>query len=228
LDTDSASAGWDEVDRYFVEKLVGQDDALDAALAASDEAGLPQISVAPNQGKLLFVLATSIGARRVLEIGTLGGYSTIWLARALPEDGLIISLELSGHHAATARSNIERAGFGDQVDVRVGPALPSLDALVAGDEPPFDLVFIDADQANNAVYLDRAMHLVRRGSLIVVDNVVRHGRIIDPSSGDADVDGSRAVIEALGAHPRLSATALQTVGSKGYDGFPLAVVTSDE
>jgi len=228
LDTDSESAGWDEVDRYFVEKLVGQDDALDAALAASDEAGLPQISVAPNQGKLLFVLATSIGARRVLEIGTLGGYSTIWLARALPEDGLIISLELSGHHAATARSNIERAGFGAQVDVRVGPALASLDALVAGDEPPFDLVFIDADKANNAVYLDRAMHLVRRGSLIVVDNVVRHGRIIDPSSGDADVDGSRAVIEALGAHPRLSATALQTVGSKGYDGFALAVVTSDE
>ena len=212
---------WDAVDGYFSGLLVGPDAELEAALDASDAAGLPQIAVSANQGKLLHLLARLRGARRILEIGTLGGYSTIWLARALPADGQLITLEYDPHHAEVARANIARAGLADRVEVRVGAALDTLPGL----EGPFDLVFIDADKPNNPDYFRAALRLSRPGSVIIVDNVVRGGRVADPDSRDPSVLGTRALAELLAAEPAVDATMVQTVGSKGYDGFALAVVT---
>ena len=218
-------AVWNEVDEYFTAALVPPDPALDDALAASDAAGLPAIAVAPNQGKLLHLLARLRGARRILEIGTLGGYSTIWLARALPAGGRLITVEYSPKHAEVARANIAAAGLDRLVEVRVGPALEVLPTLA--DEPePFDLVFIDADKQNNPEYFSWALRLSTVGSLIIVDNVVRGGRVVDGDSDDPSVRGTRRLIEALAAEPRVSATAIQTVGSKSYDGFAIALVTS--
>jgi len=215
---------WTAVDEYINNLLVPSDPALDEALRASEQAGLPQINVAPNQGKLLSILARAIGARRILEIGTLGGYSTIWLARALPPDGSLITLEADRHHAEVARANIERAGLGALVELRLAPALDSLPLLAAEAREPFDFVFIDADKQNNAAYFDWALKLARRGALIIVDNVVRHGTIIDPHSSDSSVQGVQRWYEAVAADQRVSATAIQTVGSKGYDGLAIAVV----
>ncbi|MFI9241548.1 O-methyltransferase [Streptomyces sp. NPDC053086] len=220
----SGSQVWDDVDDYFISHLSPDDDALRAALRESEAAGLPSIAVTAAQGKFLQLLAQLQGARNVLEIGTLGGYSTIWMARALPEDGRLISLEYSAKHADVATRNIARAGLERVVEVRVGPALESLPKLADENPAPFDLVFIDADKANNQHYVEWALRLTRAGSLIVVDNVVRGGRIADAGSTEPDVAGTRAAIELIATHPRLSGTALQTVGSKGYDGFALARV----
>jgi predicted O-methyltransferase YrrM len=218
---------WTEVDHYFTDALVARDPALEAALAASDAAGLPAISVAPNEGKLLYLLARLRGARRILEIGTLGGYSTIWLARALPDGGKLITLEYDPRHAEVARANIATAGLADRVEVRVGRALDTLPELARGKPGPFDLTFIDADKRNNAEYFRWALRLSTVGSLIIVDNVVRDGRVVDGASNDANVQGTRRLIEVLAAEPRVSATAVQTVGAKGYDGFALALVVSN-
>ncbi|MFH8606078.1 O-methyltransferase [Streptomyces sp. NPDC018029] len=218
---------WDSVDDYFTGLLAPADEALTAALRDSDAAGLPHINVAPNQGKLLHLLAQTQGARRILEIGTLGGYSTIWLARALPADGRLITLEHSPQHAAVARGNLARAGLDKLVEVRIGPALDSLTALGAehvAHAAPFDLVFIDADKVNNAHYLEWSLKLTRPGSLIILDNVVRGGAVTDASSTDPGVLGTRAALELIAEHPKLSGTAVQTVGVKGYDGFALARV----
>ncbi|MER5598055.1 O-methyltransferase [Streptomyces sp. NPDC002265] len=220
----SGSQLWDDVDFYFSTHLAPDDEALQAAVRDSEAAGLPHIAVTPPQGKLLQLLARIQGARTILEIGTLGGYSTIWLARALPADGRLISLEYSARHAEIACRNIARAGLERIVEVRVGPALESLPKLADENPAPFDIVFIDADKANNANYVEWAMRLTRAGSLIIVDNVVRGGRVIDSESSEPDIEGTRAAIELMSAHPRLSATAIQTVGSKGYDGFALARV----
>ncbi|MEU0197329.1 MULTISPECIES: O-methyltransferase [unclassified Streptomyces] len=220
----SESHVWDEVDAYFTAHLAPDDEALAAALRDSDAAGLPHISVAANQGKLLQLLAQIQGARHILEIGTLGGYSTIWLGRALPADGRLISLEYDPKHAEVAVRNIARAGLDKLVEVRVGPALESLPKLADENPPPFDLVFIDADKANNPHYVDWAVRLSSTGSLIVLDNVVRGGRVTDADSTAPDIMGTRAAIELIGSHPRLSGTAIQTVGTKGYDGFALARV----
>ncbi|MFE9094196.1 O-methyltransferase [Streptomyces sp. NPDC007264] len=215
---------WDDVDAYFTSLLCPTDEVLTAALRDSDAAGLPAISVAPNQGKLLQLLARLQGARRVLEIGTLGGYSTIWLGRALPEDGRLITLEYDAGHAEVARRNLARAGLEGITEVRVGPALESLPKLAEERQEPFDLVFIDADKANNARYVEWALKLTRPGSLIVLDNVVRGGRVTDAGSEDPSVRGTRAALELIATHPRLSGTAVQTVGTKGHDGFALARV----
>ncbi|MGW3120883.1 O-methyltransferase [Streptomyces sp. NPDC001107] len=220
----SESQLWDDVDEYFTTHLSRNDDALEAALRDSDAAELPQIAVTPLQGKFLQLLAQVQGARTILEIGTLGGYSTIWLARALPEDGRLISLEYSAKHAEVATRNIARAGLDRIVEVRIGPALESLPKLADENPPPFDLVFIDADKVNNPNYVEWALRLTSAGSLIVVDNVVRGGRVAEADSKAPDVLGNRAAIELIGSHPRLSGTAIQTVGSKGYDGFALARV----
>lgn len=220
----SESQLWDDVDEYFSAHLSPEDDTLQAALRDSDAAELPQISVTPTQGKFLHLLAQIQGARNILEIGTLGGYSTIWLARALPADGRLISLEYSAKNAEVATRNIARAGLDRVVEVRVGPALESLPKLADENPAPFDLVFIDADKANNPHYVDWALRLTSTGSLIVVDNVVRGGQVADPDATAPDVRGTRAAIELIGSHPRLSGTAIQTVGSKGYDGFALARV----
>lgn len=220
----SDSQVWDDVDDYFVSQLAPDDEALQAALRENDAAGLPDIAVTATQGKFLQLLAQLQGARQVLEIGTLGGYSTIWLARALPEDGRLISLEYSAKHAEVAVRNIARAGLDRIAEVRVGPALESLPKLADENPAPFDLVFIDADKANNPHYVEWALRLTRAGSVIVLDNVVRGGRVVDPDSTEPDVLGTRAAIELIAAHPRLDGTALQTVGSKGYDGFALARV----
>ncbi|MGI5454411.1 O-methyltransferase [Streptomyces sp. CA-249302] len=220
----SESRTWDDVDDYFTTQLSPNDEALAAALRDSEAAGLPHVAVTPPQGKFLHLLAQIQGARTILEIGTLGGYSTIWLARALPADGRLISLEYSARHAEVATRNIARAGLDGLVQVRVGPALESLPKLADENPAPFDLVFIDADKGNNPQYLEWALRLTRAGSLIVVDNVVRQGRVADADSASPDVRGSRAAIELIGSHPRLTGTALQTVGSKGYDGFALARV----
>ncbi|MFE8951357.1 O-methyltransferase [Streptomyces althioticus] len=219
---------WNAVDDYFTGRLLGDDpdEALTAALRESDAAGLPPIAVSPLQGKLLHLLARIQGARRVLEIGTLGGYSTIWLGRALPADGQLITLEYDPRHAEVAVRNIARAGLAEQVEVRVGPALESLPKLADEQPPPFDLVFIDADKANNPHYVEWALRLTAAGSLIVLDNVVRGGRVADPDNTDPDVVGTRAALELFGTHPRLDATAIQTVGVKDHDGFALARVVS--
>ncbi|MFD5463448.1 O-methyltransferase [Kitasatospora sp. NPDC127059] len=217
-------ATWDAVDAYFSDQLVGHDPVLEAATADADAAGLPNIAVAPNQGKLLHLLALTQGARRILEIGTLGGYSTIWLARALPADGTLISLEIDPAHADVARGNLARAGLEKVAEVRTGRAADSLAALVEQGELPFDLVFIDADKPSNPEYFRRALQLTRPGSLIIVDNVVRGGAVADAASTDPAVLGTRALHELIAAEPRVSATSVQTVGSKGYDGFTLARV----
>lgn len=216
---------WDDVDAYFTTLLSPADEVLAAALRDSEAAGLPPINVAPNQGKLLQLLALIQGARRVLEIGTLGGYSTIWLGRALPADGRLVTLEYDATHAEVARRNLARAGLDSIAEVRVGPALESLPKLAEEQPPPFDLVFIDADKVNNAHYVKWALELTRPGSLIVLDNVVRGGRVTEADSEDPSVLGTRAALELVASHPRLSGTAVQTVGSKGHDGFALARVT---
>ncbi|MFJ4363320.1 O-methyltransferase [Streptomyces chartreusis] len=220
----SESQVWDDVDEYFSSQLSPDDEILLAALRDSEAAGLPAISVTATQGKLLQLLAQIQGARNILEIGTLGGYSTIWMARALPSDGRLISLEYSAKYAEVASRNIARAGLDKVVEVRVGPALESLPKLADENPAPFDLVFIDADKANNPHYVDWALRLTSTGSLIVVDNVVRGGRVVETDSDAPDVRGTRAAIELIGSHPRLSGTAIQTVGGKGYDGFALARV----
>ncbi|WP_031476346.1 O-methyltransferase [Streptomyces bicolor] len=220
----SESQLWDDVDEYFSAHLSPDDDVLQAALRDSEAAGLPMISVTAPQGKLLQLLAEIQGARNILEIGTLAGYSTIWLARALPVDGRLISLEYDPKHAEVATRNIARAGLDKIVEVRVGAALDALPKLADENPAPFDLVFIDADKANNPHYIEWALRLTRTGSLIVVDNVVRGGRVADAGSTAPDIQGSRAAIELIGSHPRLTGTAVQTVGGKGYDGFALARV----
>ena len=215
---------WVAVDRYITDLLVRPDPALDAALAASDAAGLPAINVAPNHGKLLHLLARVQGARSILEIGTLGGYSTIWLARALPPDGRLVTLELDAGYAEVARANLERAGVAERVDLRVGPALESLERLDAEGAGPFDLIFVDADKASNDHYLRWALRLSRPGTLIVADNVVRAGAVAEPDSADPQVQGIRRMNDLIAGEPRLTATAIQTVGAKGYDGFALMLV----
>ena len=218
---------WAAVDRYITDLFVRPDPALDAALAASDAAGLPAINVAPNHGKLLHLLARAQGARSILEVGTLGGYSTIWLARALPADGRLVTLEADPQHADVARANIARAGLADIVEVRLGHALETLPQIAAEGLGPFDLIFIDADKPSNSDYFAWALKLSRRGSLILVDNVVRNGAVIDAESHDRNVQGVRRFNERLAAEPRVSATEVQTVGSKGYDGLAVALVIAD-
>jgi predicted O-methyltransferase YrrM len=218
---------WEAVESYFNDLLIPSDPILDAAMKAIDAAGLPSISVAPHEGRLLWTLARMQGARNILEIGTLGGYSTIWLARALAPGGRIITLEFNPRHAAVARENIARAGLTETVEVRVGPALDSLPLVAEEGRGPFDLIFIDADKKNNWEYFVWALKLSRLGSLIIVDNVVRDGAVVDASSSDPDIRGIRRFIEMLAKEKRVSATALQTVGSRGYDGFAMALVTSD-
>ncbi|MGV4987989.1 O-methyltransferase [Streptomyces sp. NPDC001709] len=220
----SDSPLWDDVDDYFTSQLAPDDEALQAALRENEAAGLPDIAVTATQGKLLQLLAQVQGARHILEIGTLGGYSTIWLARALPEDGRLVSLEYDPKHAEVATRNLARAGLDKIAEVRVGAALDSLPQLADENPAPFDLVFIDADKANNEHYVEWALRLTRTGSLIVLDNVVRGGRVADAGSTAPDVVGTRAAIELIASHPRLSGTAIQTVGTKGYDGFALARV----
>ncbi|WP_437615187.1 O-methyltransferase [Sorangium sp. So ce834] len=222
-----AQEQWSAVDRYITDLLVPPDAALDAALEASAAAGLPPINVAPNQGKLLHLLARIHGARAILEIGTLGGYSTIWLARALPAGGRLITLESEPKHAEVARANLDRAGLADRVELRLGRALDTLPKLAAEGRGPFDLIFIDADKPSNPDYFAWALKLSRRGSVIVVDNVVRSGAVVDPESADPNVQGARRLYELLAAERRVSATAIQTVGTKGYDGLAIAVVTAD-
>jgi predicted O-methyltransferase YrrM len=221
--TKAAQKIWDEVDRYFG-RLIPSDPALGAALAANRKAELPAIDVTPLQGKFLELLVRITGAHRVLEIGTLGGYSTLWLARALPHGGQVVTLELEPRHAEIARANLQNAGMADRVDVRVGRAADLLRALVAGNTAPFDLIFIDADKASYPEYLDWSLTLSRPGTVIVADNVVRDGRVIEPDNPDPNIQGVRRFTDLVAAEPRLSSTVLQTVGSKGYDGFALAIV----
>lgn len=217
---------WTEVDGYFDARLIPADPTLDAAIAAITAAGMPAHSVSPSQGKLLHLLARAMGARSVLEIGTLGGYSTIWLARALPDGGRVVTLEADALHAEVAQANLERAGVADRVEIRVGLAVDSLAALAAEDAGPFDLVFIDADKESNTAYLRWSLQLTRPGSLLVADNVVRGGAIVDPEAHDASIAGVREFADALAAERSVNATAIQTVGGKGYDGFVLALVTT--
>ncbi|MFD5818811.1 O-methyltransferase [Streptomyces sp. NPDC127038] len=220
----SESQLWNDVDDHFTTLLAPADEVLTAALRDSDAAGLPPINVAPNQGKLLRLLAEIQGARRILEIGTLGGYSTIWLGRALPADGRLVTLEYDPRHAEVARANLARAGLDKIAEVRVGPALESLPKLADENPEPFDFVFIDADKVNNPHYVEWAVRLARPGAVIVLDNVVRGGAVTDAESTDPSVVGTRAALELFASHPRLDGTAVQTVGSKGYDGFALARV----
>jgi len=215
---------WTDVDGYIAGRLLPDDPILDAVLAANAEAGLPAHDVAPNQGKLLHLLARLMGAQRILEIGTLGGYSTIWLARALPPGGTVVTLEADPRHAATARGNFDRAGVAALVNLREGPALESLQGIVAERGSPFDMVFIDADKPNNPGYLASALKLSRPGTLIIGDNVIREGAVLDAASDDPRVQGVRSFFDMLAAEPRVSATAFQTVGSKGHDGMALALV----
>lgn len=215
---------WTRVDDYTVAALHDSDPVLEAALAAAKEANLPPIQVSAAQGKFLGLLTQVIGARRVLELGTLGGYSTIWIARALPETGRLVTLEISAEHAAVARTNIERAGLSGRVEIRLGPALDSMAALAEEGIDPFDLVFVDADKPLVADYFEACLPLVRTGSVILVDNVVRQGQVADASSEDANVIGVRRLFEKLKGDKRVEATALQTVGQKGHDGFLMAVV----
>ena len=215
---------WNEVDLYMNDKLIQPDPILDEVLKANQEAGLPAIDVSPSQGKFLHLLASLKGAKRILEIGTLGGYSTIWLARALPIDGQLITLELSAQHAEVARANLKRAGVSHLVEVIVGPGLDTLAVLKDKGTDPFDLIFIDADKPNNPNYLKWALELSKRGSLIICDNVVRQGHVVNSESEDENVKGIRQFMDALAQEKRISATAIQTVGSKGYDGFIVGIV----
>jgi predicted O-methyltransferase YrrM len=215
---------WTAVDNYIVETLHPADDVLDAAVRASDEAGLPSIQVSPTQGRFMYQLAKVHGARRILEIGTLAGYSTIWLGRALPDDGELVTMEIDPKHADVARSNIERAGLDGKVRVMNGDArelLPGLEKEIAA---PFDLAFIDADKASIPIYFAAALRMSRPGSLILIDNVVREGAVIDAASEDASVQGVRKLNEMMAGDPRLTATVIQTVGVKGYDGLAIALV----
>ena len=225
--------GWTAVDRYITDLLVPEDPALQAAMEASVAAGMPPIAVTPNQGKLLGLLARVQGARTILELGTLGGYSTIWLARALPAGGRLVTLEAEAEYAEIARANIARAGLAETVELRVGPALQTLPQLVAEGAGPFDLIFVDADKKNNPGYFEWALQLSRPGTLIIVDNVVRGGAILDPNAddptlGNEGIRGVRLFFEQLSVERAVDATAIQTVGSKGYDGFALAIVGGEE
>ena len=220
--TETADPRWAAVDAYIADRLLGTDESLNATLAANAAGGLPDIDVSAAQGRMLHLLARMAGARRILEVGTLGGYSTIELARALPDGGRLVTLELEPHHAAVARDNIARAGLADRVEVVDGPAAATLAAMPA--DPPFDLVFIDADKSSNTVYLREAMRLTRPGATIIVDNVVREGKVLDGDSEDPRVVGTRALFDAIAAEPGLTATAVQTVGAKKWDGFVLAIV----
>ena len=215
---------WNSVDTYLCDRLLEPDETLDAVLRASHAAGLPPIAVAPNQGKLLHLLVRSIGASQVLEIGTLGAYSTIWLARALPLGGRLITLEVAAEHAVVAQKNLERAGVADVVEIRLGPALESLEQLAADRAGPFDFVFIDADKENTRAYFEWSLRLAHPGSMIVVDNVIRDGALIDDTNDDSRVLGMRAFFDSVRSETRVDVTAVQTVGSKGYDGFAVGLV----
>jgi predicted O-methyltransferase YrrM len=217
---------WTAVDDYVAGLLAPHDEALEAALRASEDAGLPSIQVSPAQGKLLYLLAKSIGAEQILEFGTLGAYSTIWLGRAIPPGGRLITLEADPHNAEVAGGNIDRAGLGDLVDLRVGPALDQLPRLEAEGVGPFDLTFIDADKIHTPDYFAWALDRSRPGSLIISDNIVRFGRLADPDSDDPTIPAQRRLHEILAAEPRVEATTIQTVGAKGYDGFNVALVVS--
>ena len=217
---------WVDVDRYFTEQLRLSDPILEAAAAANRAANLPAIDVAPNQGRFLELLVALSGARKILEIGTLGGYSTICMARALPPGGRLITLESVPEHAGVAQSNIDRAGLSDRIEIRVGAALDSLPGIETEGLAPFDFIFVDADKPNNPAYLDWSVKLSRPGSLIIVDNVVRDGEIVDSHSEDQAIQGTRRMFELMSRNPRLASTALQTVGLKGYDGLAMALVTA--
>jgi predicted O-methyltransferase YrrM len=215
---------WDAVDEYVAGLLAPHDEALELAVRTSEEAGLPAIQVSPPQGKLLYLLAKTLGARSILEFGTLGGYSTIWLGRALPEGGRLITLEADSRYAEVAAGNIDRAGLGDVVELRLGPALDLLPGLDEEGAGPFDLTFIDADKVHSPEYFAWALDHSRPGSLIVCDNVVRDGRLVDTSDDDPAIEAQRRLHELLAAEPRVEATTIQTVGGKGYDGFNIALV----
>jgi predicted O-methyltransferase YrrM len=218
--TDTPDPRWAEVDAYIADRLLGRDDALAATLAANAAAGLPDIDVSPAQGRMLHLLARMANARRILEVGTLGGYSTIELARALPADGKLVTLEIDPHHAEVARANLAHAGLAERVEVLVGPAAETLRSL----DGPFDLVFIDADKPSNVAYMREAIRLSRPGTTIIVDNVIREGGVLDAESADARIRGTRALFDAIHAEPRLTATSVQTLGVKKWDGVLLAVV----
>ncbi|OPA34597.1 methyltransferase [Bacillus cereus] len=215
---------WNQVDTYITNQLLPKDPIFEEILATNAEADLPAIDVAPNQAKFLHLLALIQGAKRILEVGTLGGYSTIWLARSLPEDGHLVTLELENHHAEVAKLNIVRAGLSNLVEVRIGPALETMSNLYNEGAEPFDMIFIDADKQNNAEYLKWALKLARKGTVIIGDNVVRNGEIVNSISTDSNVQGVRRFFDTLASEPLLSSTAIQTVGSKGYDGFSISVV----
>jgi predicted O-methyltransferase YrrM len=217
---------WSAVDEYYGDLFAVSDPVLTQVLVASDAGGLPAIQVSPLQGRMLMLLAQAMGARRILEIGTLGGYSTIWLARALPADGKLVTLEFAPRHAEVARANIAMAGFAERVEVQQGAAADTLAEMIAAKTEPFDLIFIDADKNNYDLYLEHSLALVRPGSLIVADNMVRSGAVVDGASKDANVQGVRRFNDLLAKQPHIVATAIQTVGDKGYDGFVLARVTS--
>lgn len=223
----SADPCWSDVDDYIIEHLIGEDPVLDACLAANMAAGLPPIDVSMTQGRMLELLARANRAENILEIGTLGGYSAIWLARGLTEGGKLVTLELKPDYATVARQNIENAGLGDKVDIVVGDASQTLERLLEEQSAPFDLVFVDADKQNYAVYLDYAIRLSRPGALLIFDNVVREGRVIDPESEDPKVPGTRELYDVLKNHPKVDATAIQTVGTKKWDGFLMAVVREE-
>jgi predicted O-methyltransferase YrrM len=215
---------WSAADEFLAATLLGRDAPLAECLAANQREGLPSIDVSPLQGKFLTLLAQIQGARRILEIGTLGGFSTICLARALPPDGALVTLELNPHHAKVARSNIDRAGLGPKVELIEGPAIDSLARLFAENRPPFDFIFIDADKPGYPAYLEASLKLARPGAVIIGDNVVRQGQIADPSNADPNVQAARTFIQQVAADPRLSATVIQTVGKKGHDGLLISRV----
>lgn len=215
---------WTAVERYFGDRLAPEDEALAACVKTNREAGLPSIDVPALLGKFLELMVRISGARQVLEVGTLGGYSTIWLARALPADGQVVTLEIDPRHADIARKNLERAGVLDRVEITIGPAVEALSALYEGGAEPFDLIFIDADKKSLPEYLDWSLKLSHPGTVIVADNVVRDGKVIEPDSDDPDIQGIRRMTELMSANHRLSATAIPSVGARGYDGFAVAVV----
>lgn len=219
-----SEALWSQVDEFIVDKLVKEDAALAAALAANTAAGLPAMDVSAAQGKFLNLMVRITAASTVLELGTLGGYSTIWMAKALPTGGRLVTLEYEPRHAEVARRNIDAAGLGDKVTIHVGAAVDTLPIVAIETDQPFDFIFIDADKPNNPVYLDWAIKLSHRGTVIILDNVIRDGKILDPENTDPRIIGTRAAYDIIGAHPRLQATALQTVGAKGWDGFSIMVV----
>ena len=219
-----SEALWGRVDEYIVDKLVQEDASLEAALAANAAAGLPAMDVSAAQGKYLNLMVRITGAKRVLELGTLGGYSTIWMAKALPADGRLVTLEFDPRHAQVARRNIDQSGVGDKVTIHVGAAVDTLPVVAAQNPEPFDFIFIDADKPSNPIYLDWAVKLSRPGTVIILDNVIRDGKVLDPDNTDPRIIGTRAAYDIIGAHPRLQATALQTVGSKGWDGFAIMLV----